>query len=299
VNALQSKPDQGDTSGVSTSGDATNQNHAVCRHFETVSREWGLRYRRAPRRMSDLDLQLRRESAMSLICDALPRASERLHVLDIGCGAGNVLHGLPRPLAKVISIDIVPHMVKAAAVENPGDWFCVGDVLNLPIKMGTLHAAACLGVFEYLTDPQRALEGIRGALRPRGFLAISFPNKRSVFRTLSRMESWLERTALATWDRLRRRPVRSMERPQYAHTQWTVPSARKLLEDGGYIVEEVRLHTYGLWGRLGRTRASLWLSRHLSRRLGRDTPLAGRLACTAVFLARKMDSQGDLPRRYR
>jgi ubiquinone/menaquinone biosynthesis C-methylase UbiE len=263
------------------------QRHAVTRHFRNVSTQWGPRYHGRPKRMSDLDLQLRRENVRRLLEQAASRSGAPINVLDVGCGSGNVLDGLSRDAVRVFGLDMVPEMVRQAAEHHPADRFLVADAVQLPVRRETIDVATCLGLLEYLNQPQEALRVIWHALRPGGIVIVSFPNKKSLFRTWSHWETSAERTLLRCRDWLAGRLPADSGRPGYSHTQWSVESAKKLLEGAGFQVEAVRLQTFGLWGWIGRTRPALWLSRKLSDLLGNDSPVSRRLGCTAVLLARK------------
>lgn len=273
----------------STSSMTDPQRHAVTHHFRNVSTHWGPRYHGRPKRMSDLDLQLRRENVQRLLEQAATHLGAPINVLDVGCGSGNVLDGFSRDAVRVFGLDMVPEMVRQAAEHHPADRFLVADAVRLPVRRESFDAATCLGLLEYLNQPQDALRVIWHALRPGGIVIVSFPNKYSLFRTWSRWESSVERALLRFRDWLTGRSPGDSGRPAYGHTQWSVESARKLLEGAGFQIETVRLQTFGLWGWIGRTRPALWLSRKLSDLLGNESPVSRRLGCTAVLMARKPD----------
>jgi len=264
-----------------------HQRQMVASHFRAVSTGWGPRYEGRPRKMSDLDLQLRRENVQRLLEAAAGRTALPMRVVDLGCGAGNVLDHVSRDLVRVIGVDVVPEMVKQAALDHPGDSFLVADASKLPVRPESVDAVTCVGVLEYLTDPLSALNTIWRGLKPGGFLIVSFPNKSSLFRTLSGWETTAERALLQVRDRLLGRPRADSGRPVYSHTQWSVPTAKTMLQHAGFSIESVRLQTFGLWGWVGRMRPALWLSRQLSSVLGREGVLSRRLGCTVVMLARK------------
>lgn len=50
-----------------------------------------------------------------------------------------------------------------------------GRVESLPLKDGLFDTVVCLEVFEYVTDPQKALSEIRRVLKPEGKLVLSTP----------------------------------------------------------------------------------------------------------------------------
>jgi SAM-dependent methyltransferase len=263
------------------------QDDAVRRHFQAVSSAWGSRYENPPRKMSDLDLLLRRESVHHFLRPIVEGGADRIRILDLGCGSGDVLDGLPIGASCIVNLDIVPEMVSAAAARKPGGHFAVADAANIPLAEARLDVVTCLGVLEYVPDPARVLRAIHEVLRPGGHLVVSFPNKKSWFRTLSKLESWMERTALSFRDTLRPdRPERT-RRPGYRHAQWSVGEARRLLKGCGFDVLDVRFNTFGPWGRSGRTQTVLRFSAWMSRRFAAESWVSTHLGCTMVFFARR------------
>ncbi|MEK6677769.1 MAG: methyltransferase domain-containing protein [Planctomycetota bacterium] len=276
---VQKKRDQ-------TQPSAPSQQRVVERHFQTVSTEWGTRYERRPRKMSDLDLLLRRQSVHHFLKPILINATEPLRVLDLGCGSGHVWDGIRRDRVELLGADIVPEMVRAAANHNPQDYFLVADAATLPIANGSLDIITCLGVLEYLRDPSKALGSMVRALRPTGHLLISFPNKTGLFRRLTRCEVAVERWLESKFRRLVGKHGNQTDSPTYKHNQWSLVQARKLLESAGFEIHTVRFNTFGLWGRLGRLRASLFISEWLTHQFGHCQLFSSMLACTMVVHAR-------------
>ncbi|NOT02885.1 MAG: methyltransferase domain-containing protein [Phycisphaerales bacterium] len=267
---------------------AENKPHdAVRSHFKNASTEWGSRYEKGPTRMSDLDLQLRRENVHRLLRPIVVSAAEPLRVIDVGCGSGDVLDGFPRDSIVVTGVDLVPEMVAAAARSHAADHFVAGDAQCLPFAPGEADVAICLGALEYVSDPAAALRSIYRSLRSGGRLIVSFPNRRSLFRKLSVLEIWCEHWLIRTRNRILGRTSDGVWRPSYRHVQWSFRGIRRLLAAAGFEIEEVRFNTYGLWGHIGRWPVCLNVSRQLSRRWGRPGILSTTLACTIVLSARR------------
>lgn len=304
----------------------SRQTQVVQAHFDAVSRQWAARYDGPPRRMSDLDLQLRRETARRWLqtllarpalplnpppaqggvgggspsarasvrhrvgdtdCQAHTTAAPRLHVLDVGCGPGQTLDGFSRRQLHVHGIDVSPEMIAAASRRHPEDRYHVGDATALPWADASMDVTLCLGVLEYVPEPQQVLVELCRVLRPGGRLIVSFPNRMSAFRRLSRVETAVERRLL----RLVRRgdeAARVVERPKYRHRHWSLREALGLLNAAGFVVERRRFQTFGLWGWLGRGWAAVGLSAWLTRQLGEHAVIARWLACTLVVQARRL-----------
>ena len=137
-------------------------------------------------------------------------------------------------------------------------------------------------------DNNTLREGIVAALKPGGFLIISFPNRKSVFRHLLHVERSLERTAHRAKNALRGRgSTNGNEQSRYRHRQWSVREVTDLLHRAGLVVEELRINTFGPWGRLGRLRMMSQASQTLSARYKKANALTARFGSTLVIRARK------------
>jgi len=252
-------------------------------HFAEQSIRWGDRYATAPRSMADLDLALRRESVHRMLWPVINASDRKLRVLDVGCGTGDVLDGLPRDLIQVVGMDFVRDMVVVARQTHPGDRFLNADATALPFEDACADVVTSLGVIEYIPSPEAAIASIARVLRPGGTVILSFPNRRSLFRRLLKVERGLDQII----HRLRGRtnvPLRDSSR--YPHRQWTVKEAVNLLKSHGFEIEVTLLHTIGPWGRIGRLAPMISVSRLLSRVLCHDRLIAPWLAGTFVVRAR-------------
>ena len=119
-----------------TTHDGAEQREVVREHFDTASTDWGQRYERQPRRMSDLDLQMRRETARAMLADVLASASTRpLCALDL-----------------VLADDAT--VFDAVAVVSAG----VGSQRRLVGIECLLHCPIAAGVHCYLQPRQMGLE---------------------------------------------------------------------------------------------------------------------------------------------
>lgn len=266
------------------------QTVAVREHFDDTSESWSTRYGRTPQKMSDLDLLLRRDNIQRLLQPLLPANGRRLAILDLGCGTGDVLDGMPRERFSVCGVDLAAKMVAAAAVNHPSDHFAVADATLLPIAPSSIDVVICSGMLEYTSTPENVLDSIQYVLRPGGHLIVSFPNKRSLLRTCSRLEIALEHLILGLIDKIRGRKRPAEPNSTWQHTQWTIKQARRLLRSAGLHDNAMTFNTYGLWGRLGRTRLSLLVSHRMSRRFGHRSLISVLLASTMVMKAQKLTS---------
>lgn len=259
----------------------------VREHFDGASTEWTSRYAREPRSMADLDLILRRQNVHALIKPLLDGATKRLRVLDIGCGSGDVLDGLPRDVITVAGMDFSADMVKQARSTHASDSFVRGDATRLPFRYDAADVITTLGVLEYIPRPSDAIARMAESLAPGGHLIVSFPNRASVFRRMLRVERWLERSFVRLRDKLTGTSRANEYDKQYQHRQWKLREAIAMLERAGLSIEQVRVNTYGPWGRLGRIRMMRSISRTISRRWTNAGFISSRLASTFVIRARK------------
>ncbi|MCB9852386.1 MAG: methyltransferase domain-containing protein [Phycisphaerales bacterium] len=263
----------------------------VQQHFDGASADWMNRYTGEPSSMADLDLILRRMNVHQLIRPLLAAADRRLQVIDVGCGSGDVLDGLPRDVIRVTGMDFSREMTRQASVSHRNDTFARGDATKLPFGFDTADIVTSLGVLEYVPNPIEAVSGIAEILRPGGHLIVSFPNRSSLFRKMLRAERAAEKSLVRLRDIIQRTDKAKAYASQYRHRQWTPAEAVTLLNRAGLIVEAMLVNTYGPWGRLGRFRIMRKLSAGLSRRWTNPGFASKRLACTMVIRARKPDHE--------
>jgi SAM-dependent methyltransferase len=100
-------------------------------------------------------------------------------VLDAGSGLGYGSRILRHAgAAEVVGVDIAASVVEAAAaVEEPGLRFAVGDVGNLDYEDGAFDLVVCLEVIEHVHDQRRVIAELVRVLAPDGILVVSSPNR--------------------------------------------------------------------------------------------------------------------------
>lgn len=264
----------------------------VQQHFDGASADWTNRYAGEPHSMADLDLILRRQNVHQLIRPLLGATDRTLQVIDVGCGSGDVLDGLPRDVIRVAGMDFSREMTRQARATHPTDTFAQGDATRLPFHRESADIVTSLGVLEYVPDPSEALSGMADILRPEGHLIVSFPNRSSLFRRLLRAERAAEKMLVRLRDIVQRTNKAGAYASQYHHRQYSPAEATALIERAGLEVEEIRVNTYGPWGRLGRIGMLRRLSARLSRRWAHPGFITKRMACTMVIRARKPRDAG-------
>jgi ubiquinone/menaquinone biosynthesis C-methylase UbiE len=97
-------------------------------------------------------------------------------VLEIGCGAGNVIRKASN--GKLFGIDISPFILaKAKQKLNQKVSLFQGDAQKLPCKNGIFMYVICSEVLEHLLYPSDALREMARILKPQGMVIISVPNE--------------------------------------------------------------------------------------------------------------------------
>lgn len=182
-----------------------------------------------PQRVHGSDINLHSAPQMAEYRAAaarIARAGHR-HVLDWGCGRGQMTHLLRRLGVRVDSIDYDPAadgVVVRPLERYPGlQATLTSDPVRLPYPDGTFDAVLSMGVLEHVGDPDASLEEIARVARPAGLLYVyKLPNRASYLEAVARRIGGYHHGQLPD-DRL-----------------YTVGSARALLERHRYEVLEIR-----------------------------------------------------------
>jgi SAM-dependent methyltransferase len=135
------------------------------------------------------------ESEVDFVADALALAPGD-RVLDVGCGPGRHSHALARRGLQVTGVDVAQQFVELARHHAPdGATFVRGDARRLPVAAASVDAVICLcqGGFGLLgggEGEQAALDGMAGALRVGGRLALSAVSAYFVLRFLEQGDTF-------------------------------------------------------------------------------------------------------------
>jgi SAM-dependent methyltransferase len=98
----------------------------------------------------------------------------KARILDLGCGAGDLLAALRKRGHSAIGMDIAHSALRSAAELNvPG---VLGSYRQPPYRDGSFDLVMMFHVLEHIPDPDAAIKGARQMLRPNGRLLIQVPN---------------------------------------------------------------------------------------------------------------------------
>jgi ubiquinone/menaquinone biosynthesis C-methylase UbiE len=97
-------------------------------------------------------------------------------VLEVGCGAGNILAQISA--AELCGVDISESMVaKAKARLGPAANIQLADAENLPFENQRFDRVYCSEVLEHVIDPGVVLREMRRVVTHNGVVAVSVPNE--------------------------------------------------------------------------------------------------------------------------
>lgn len=139
------------------------------------------------------------------------------YVIEIGCGAGNVIEKAPR--GKLIGVDISSSiLLKAKQRLNKEVHLFQADAQNLPCKDEVFMQVICSEVLEHLLDPHVALKEIARILKNKAIAIISIPNE----SLINRIKSLLIRVGIFRW--LFQEKGNYREMPERMEDEWYLHS---------------------------------------------------------------------------
>ena len=113
-------------------------------------------------------------------------------VLDIACGPGNITRYVlsVHPHYQMMGIDLAPHMIELAAINNPSAYFAVMDCRDISSIEKTFNGILCGFCMPYLSEDEcdRLIGDMHGLLHSNGviyFSAMEGDSSRSGFETTS------------------------------------------------------------------------------------------------------------------
>lgn len=114
----------------------------------------------------------RRVRAVIELVDAHPEDA----ILEVGCGAANVLAEIPR--GHLTGLDLSEFLLEKAR-KRMGDRATLvqGDAGALPFPDASFDKIYCTEVLEHVLDPKAVLIEMRRVLKPGGHVVVSIPNE--------------------------------------------------------------------------------------------------------------------------
>jgi len=164
-------------------------------------------------------------------------------VLEVGCGAGNILEAISK--GKRFGLDLSEFILNKAKDKLKSDVNLLrADAQNLPFKEGMFSRIVCSEVLEHIMDPSAALREIAKALHPEGIAVLSVPNE----LWINRIKQILVRLRLFRWFLNRSGDYRQM--PERMDDEWHLRSLSleewKLLFEKFFEVTRVKRVAF-LW----------------------------------------------------
>jgi 2-polyprenyl-3-methyl-5-hydroxy-6-metoxy-1,4-benzoquinol methylase len=165
-----------------------------------------------------------RPTRLRLLREELARTSAR-RVLDVGCGAGEVVAALAAGGVDASGFDISPRAVELAAWAHPECNFAAHSVEDVPwlLEGDLMDVVVAFEVIEHLLRPRRLLEGARATLTQGGHLALTTPYHGRVKNLVLALLAF-ERHFAVEGDHIR---------------FFTDRELRRLLEETGFRIERV------------------------------------------------------------
>lgn len=219
----------------------SKQKERVLRDFDRKAAAWASRYD-SSRDFRTYNFHSRRRTVVELM-----RSVEGL-LLDIGCGTGDFLPVALEESGRVLGLEVSSEMARHCRTRFQEDvrdghlLIAEGDIESLCLPEGSVQAALCVGVIEYLLRPDAALRELSRVLAPGGYLIITVPNAASPFVAADRTSKAIRRAGSRLYRRLRGRPT---DDGSYRHGYFTPWGLDGRLREAGLRVDRRAWSTFG------------------------------------------------------
>ena len=160
--------------------------HSDIRYHDQLAATWTARYK-SPRFAARAD-------AMLGLLEGIDVGD---YWLDAGCGTGVLSMMLAARGSRVLGVDTSPAMIAEArkqsasfdgvATKGPVKFEEIETIERMAIAGETFSGVLCSSVMEYLGDPGAATREMYRVLKPGGFLLVSVPNRKSLWRRTERL----------------------------------------------------------------------------------------------------------------
>lgn len=115
-----------------------------------------------------------RTRALNAVIEPLLPQTPNFRLLDVGCGAGNMIHHLSR-YGNVKGLEIDPRPVKVARAERGYDVELFDATQSMPFEDNAFDAVTALDVIEHNEDDMAILSDSYRILKPGGYMIITVP----------------------------------------------------------------------------------------------------------------------------
>ena len=120
------------------------------------------------------------------------------HILDLGCGTGELTHALAETGAIVSGIDADAAMIAKAQQQYPQLTFSVADARDFKVEQAVdgIFSNAAL---HWVKPPEQAVQSVANALRPGGKFVAEFGGKGNVQTIVGAVETVRQQKNLNPW----------------------------------------------------------------------------------------------------
>jgi ubiquinone/menaquinone biosynthesis C-methylase UbiE len=200
-----------------------------------------------PPTMNAQNLVSRMRFALEMLEAGVPPGSK---VLDVGCGAGQVVGELNRRGYEAWGVDISDAMVAYAHEHYQANRFRTADIEQLPFADNTFDGILCLGVLEYLSRDEAALREMWRVLKPGGRAVITTPSATCPFYHMDqfyqKVRVLVRPLARFVRYRLLTRPIpTARDLPIVVHRRYHRLRWVKLMRSFGLELDDWACHSWG------------------------------------------------------
>lgn len=149
---------------------------------------------------SALPIRLFEKERVKWIIELLGRTESDENILEVGCGAGNVLKRVGA--GRMFGVDISYRMIKKSKVKLQGRNVkfvgCYGE--SLPFKDNSFDKIICTEVLEHVLNPRLILGEIKRVAKKGTIVVLTIPHERNI-ELIKSIISFLNLTRFFTTDR--------------------------------------------------------------------------------------------------